>query len=311
MKDVLSWSSWTSSQIHELLEFAAHVKDNRSHFNGAMVGRSIALLFQKTSTRTRVSFEAAMTEMGGHAIAIDWRSSNFDLTDISFESKYLSRNVALIMARVKRHEDLLKIADGAEVPVVNGCCNQFHPCQSLADMLTIYRHSGSLKGITLCYVGVHNNVTNSLIEITAALGVHLVLVTPLVRDDAYVESVVNKGVAAKTLTWDKDVRHAVRHADYVYTDTWVDMELFDDPAYAKEKEERIELMRPYQLNHDLLEGSSAKVMHDMPIHAGYEISKELVLDPRSIIFDQAENRLDAQKALIVRLLDGSFERLIS
>ena len=311
MKDVLSWSSWTSSQIHELLEFAAHVKDNRSHFNGAMVGRSIALLFQKTSTRTRVSFEAAMTEMGGHAIAIDWRSSNFDLTDISFESRYLSRNVALIMARVKRHEDLLKIADGAEVPVVNGCCNQFHPCQSLADMLTIYRHSGSLKGITLCYVGVHNNVTNSLIEITAALGVHLVLVTPLVRDDAYVESVVNKGVAAKTLTWDKDVRHAVRHADYVYTDTWVDMELFDDPAYAKEKEERIELMRPYQLNHDLLEGSSAKVMHDMPIHAGYEISKELVLDPRSIIFDQAENRLDAQKALILRLLDGSFERLIS
>jgi ornithine carbamoyltransferase len=304
MKDVLSWSGWTSSQIHELLEFAAHVKDNRSHFNGAMVGRSIALLFQKTSTRTRVSFEAAMTEMGGHAIAIDWRSSNFDLTDISFESRYLSRNVALIMARVKRHEDLLKIADGSEVPVVNGCCNQFHPCQSLADMLTIYRHSGSLKGITLCYVGVHNNVTNSLIEITAALGVHLVLVTPLVRDDAYVESVVNKGVAAKTLTWEKDVRHAVRHADYVYTDTWVDMELFDDTAYAEEKEERIELMRPYQLNRDLLEGSSAKVMHDMPIHAGYEISKELVLDPRSIIFDQAENRLDAQKALIVRLLDG-------
>ncbi len=311
MKDVLSWSSWASPQIYELLEFAAHVKDNRSHFNGAMVGRSIALLFQKTSTRTRVSFEAAMTEMGGHAIAIDWRSSNFDLTDISFESRYLSRNVALIMARVKRHEDLLKIADGSEVPVVNGCCNQFHPCQSLADMLTIYRHSGSLKGITLCYVGVHNNVTNSLIEITAALGVHLVLVTPLVRDDAYVESVVNKGVAAKTLTWEKDVRHAVRHADYVYTDTWVDMELFDDPAYAEEKEERIELMRPYQLNRDLLEGSSAKVMHDMPIHAGYEISKELVLDPRSIIFDQAENRLDAQKALILRLLDGSFERLIS
>lgn len=306
MKDALSWANWTSAQLNELLDFAAYVKDNRSCFNGAMLGRSIALLFQKTSTRTRVSFEAAMTEMGGHAIAIDWRASNFELTDISFESKYLSRNVALIMARVRKHEDLLKIADGAEVPVVNGCCNQFHPCQSLADMLTIYRDAGSLKGITLCYVGVHNNVTNSLIEITAALGVHLVLVTPLVRDDAYVETVVNRGTTAKTLTWEKDVRHAVRHADYVYTDTWVDMELFEDPDYAQEKEERMEVMRPYQLNHDLLRGSRAKVMHDMPIHAGYEISRELVVDTRSIIFDQAENRLDAQKAMIIKLLDNNF-----
>jgi ornithine carbamoyltransferase len=303
MRDVLSWAQWNSGQIRELLEFSAYVKENRTYYNGAMLGRSIALLFQKTSTRTRVSFEAAMTEMGGHAIYIDWRSSNFELSDITFESKYLSRNVALIMARVKRHEDLLKIADGAEVPVINGCCNQFHPCQSLADMLTIYRDAGSLKGITLCYVGVHNNVTNSLIEITAALGVHLVLVTPLVRDDAYLERVVAKGVSAKTLSWEKDVKHAVRNADYVYTDTWVDMELFNDPSYEKEKEERIELMRPYQLNHELLEGSRAKVMHDMPIHAGYEISRELVLDRRSIIFEQAENRLDAQKAMLIQLLD--------
>jgi ornithine carbamoyltransferase len=267
-----------------------------------MLGRSIAMLFQKTSTRTRVSFEAAMTEMSGHAIYIDWMTSNFELTEIPLESRYLSRNVSLIVARMKRHEDLLAIAEGSEMPVVNGCCNLFHPCQSLADMMTIALDAGTLKNRTLCYVGVHNNVVNSLIEATAALGVQLVLVTPLVNDGAYIDEVVARGLERKTLSWDKDVKHAVNNSDYVYTDTWVDMEFFHDPAFAKQKEERLELMLPYQLNHDLLKSSKAKVMHDMPIHPGFEISRELVDDSRSIIFNQAENRLDAQKAVIISLL---------
>ena len=302
MRDLLSWQGWSDAQIQELVDFGLYVKANRTYYNGAMLGRSIAMLFQKTSTRTRVSFEAAMTEMGGHAIYIDWMSSNFELTEIPFESRYLSRNVSLILARMKKHEDLLAIAEGSEMPVVNGCCNLFHPCQSMADMMTIALDAGTLKDRTLCYVGVHNNVVNSLIEATAALGVNLVLVTPLVNEGAYIEEVVNRGISRKTLTWEKDIKHAVAHADYVYTDTWVDMEFFNDPAFAKQKQERLELMLPYQLNHELLKGSKAKVMHDMPIHAGYEISRELVDDPRSIIFNQAENRLDAQKAVIISLL---------
>jgi len=301
MRDLLSWQGWSNAQIQELVDFGLYVKANRTYYNGAMLGRSIAMLFQKTSTRTRVSFEAAMTEMGGHAIYIDWMSSNFELTDISMESRYLSRNVSLILARMKKHEDLLAIAEGSEMPVVNGCCNLYHPCQSLADMMTIALDAGTLKGRTLCYVGVHNNVVNSLIETTAALGVNLVLVTPLVNEGAYIEEVINRGIANKTLTWEKDLKHAVAHADYVYTDTWLDMEFFNDPAFAQQKQERLELMLPYQLNHELLKGSKAKVMHDMPIHAGYEISRELVDDPRSIIFNQAENRLDAQKAVIISL----------
>ena len=303
MRDLLSWGNWSNDEIRALLEFAVYVKAHRTYYNGAMLGRSLAMLFQKTSTRTRVSFEAAMTEMSGHAIYIDWMSSNFELTEIPFESKYLSRNVSIIAARMKKHEDLQAIAEGSEVPVINGCCNLFHPCQSLADLLTVYLDAGSLEGVTICYVGVHNNVVNSLIEITAALGVHLVLVTPLVNEGAYLEAVVERGKAAKTLTWEKDVAHAVNHAQYVYTDTWVDMEFFHDPAFAQAKKERIELMLPYQLNHQLLQRSKAKVMHDMPIHPGYEISRELVNDPRSIIFNQAENRLDAQKAVIVSLLE--------
>lgn len=302
MRHLLSWSNWSDDDIRELLEFAVYVKGNRTFYNGAMLGRSIALLFQKTSTRTRVSFEAALTEMGGHAIYIDWMSSNFELTEISFESRYLSRNVSLIMARMKRHEDLERIAHGSEVPVINGCCNLFHPCQSLADMLTIRMDSGALEGRSLCYVGVHNNVVNSLIEITAALGVKLVLVTPLANDGAVIESVLERGRQAGTLFWERDITQAVRNVDYVYTDTWVDMEFFNDPAFAEAKRERVELMLPYQLNHGLLNELKVKVMHDMPIHPGYEITRELVEDPRSIIFQQAENRLDAQKAVIMKLL---------
>lgn len=302
MRDLLSWEGWSDGEIQELLDFALYVKANRTYYNGAMLGRSIAMLFQKTSTRTRVSFEAAMTEMGGHAIYIDWMTSNFELTEIPFESRYLSRNVSLIVARMKRHEDLIEIAQGSEMPVVNGCCNLYHPCQSLADMMTIALDAGTLKNQTLCYVGVHNNVVNSLLEVTAALGVHLVLVTPLVNDGAMIDRVVSRAKAAGTVTWEKDIKHAVNNVNYVYTDTWVDMEFFNDPAFAKQKEERLELMLPYQINHELLKGSKAKVMHDMPIHAGYEISRELVDDPRSIIFNQAENRLDAQKAVIISLL---------
>lgn len=303
MRDLLSWKNWSDADVQELLDFAVYVKKHRTYYNGAMHGRSLAMIFQKTSTRTRVSFEAAMTEMGGHAIYIDWMSSNFELTDIAFESRYLSRNVSIIVARMKKNEDLLSTADGSEMPVINGCCNLFHPCQSLADMLTIVMDAGSLKGATLCYVGVHNNVVNSLIEITAALGVHLILVTPLQNEGAYIDEVVERGVKRGTLTWEKDLTHAVNNSQYVYTDTWVDMEFFNDPSFAEQKKERIELMLPYQLNHDLLRSSRAKVMHDMPIHAGYEISRELVTDPRSIIFNQAENRLDAQKAIIIKLLD--------
>jgi ornithine carbamoyltransferase len=305
MKQLLNWEHWSNDEIRALLDFAAYLKSHRTYYNGAMLGRSIAMIFQKTSTRTRVSFEAAMTEMGGHAIYIDWATSNFELTDIAFESKYLSRNVSLIVARMKKHEELARIAEGSEVPTVNGCCNLFHPCQSLADMLTIRMDAGTVEGLTLCYVGVHNNVVNSLIEATAALGVNLVLVTPLANQGAVMESVNSRPRSGGSLSWEKDVRHAVKHADYIYTDTWVDMEFFNDPAFAEQKAQRIDLMLPYQLNHKLLEGSKAKVMHDMPIHAGYEISRELVNDPRSIIFQQAENRLDAQKAIIVKLLEGA------
>jgi ornithine carbamoyltransferase len=304
VQHLIKISDLEDSEVFELLDYAVHVKKNRVFFSGHMKGRTLAMLFQKTSTRTRVSFEAGMTEMGGHSIYLDWLASNFHLSDIDLEAEYLSRNVSIIMARLKKHEDLLLLKNGSKVPVINGCCNLYHPCQALADMLTIYMDRGKLEGTNLCYIGVHNNVVNSLIEITRACKVHLVLVTPIANENAIIQPLIDRAVKEGTLSFEKNLISAVKNCEYVYTDTWVDMEFFNDPAFADKKKERVELMMPYQINYELLKNTGAKVMHDMPIHSGYEITKDVVMGDRSIIFQQAENRLDAQKAVILKLLEN-------
>ena len=302
-KHLIDWKSWEDDEIRGLLALARRVKRQRREFQGHMQGRTLVMIFQKTSTRTRVSFEAGMTELGGHAINLDWRASNFTLGDVRSETRYLSRNAACIMARLKDHSDLLDMAAGATVPLINGCCNLYHPCQALADMLTIAEdRGGDPRGARLTYVGAYNNVVNSLVSISAALGVELTLVCPI-RDAATIDEesrgrLLGLGLLTETL----DVKAAVADADYVYTDTWIDMEYFNDPAFAEEKERRCALMLPYQLNEALLAGSEAKVMHDMPMHLGYEITEDLAEGGRSIIYDQAENRLDAQKAILLTLV---------
>ncbi|MCG9873311.1 MAG: ornithine carbamoyltransferase [Leptospiraceae bacterium] len=306
IRHLISWKDWSDSEIESLLDFAIYVKKHRVFFAGHMQGRSLAMLFQKTSTRTRVSFEAGMTELGGHAIFLDWIASNFQLSDIDFEAEYLSRNVSILMARLKKHEDLLTLLKGSKVPLINGCDNLYHPCQSLADILTIYLDIDKKpKDIKIVYIGVHNNVANSLVEITAALGIHLTLVTPIAKKDSISEQAIERAKKKKTISWENELLPAIKDADYIYTDTWVDMEFFNDPNYSGEKAARIETMMPFQINMELLKHTKAKVMHDMPIHSGYEITREVVESGRSIIFSQAENRLDAQKAIILELLEKS------
>lgn len=306
IRHLISWKDWSDSEIESLLDFAIYVKKHRVYFAGHMQGRSLAMLFQKTSTRTRVSFEAGMTELGGHAIFLDWIASNFQLSDIDFEAEYLSRNVSIIMARLKKHEDLLTLLKGSKVPLINGCDNLYHPCQSLADILTIYLDIDKKpQDIKIVYIGVHNNVANSLVEITAALGIHLTLVTPIAKKESISEQAIERAKKKKTISWENKLLPAIRDADYIYTDTWVDMEFFNDPNYSREKEARIETMMPFQINMELLKHTKAKVMHDMPIHSGFEITREVVESGRSIIFSQAENRLDAQKAIILELLEKS------
>ena len=304
VKHLIDWKDWKPEEIKEVLEFAQIIEHDRFRYQGYLQNRTLVMLFQKTSTRTRVSFEAGITELGGHAIFLDWMNTNFGLSKISHETHYLSRNVDLILARMKNHEDLLEMKSASTVPLINGCCNFYHPCQAMADILTIAtdRKKLALKGAKLTYIGVHNNVVNSLMSVSVALGVELTLVCPISEPASVDHSVKNILISNNLLTETLDIQAAVNFADYVYTDTWIDMEFFKDPKYSKMKEERIQKMLPYQINKELMKNSKAKIMHDMPIHPGYEISEDMVEDPRSIIFIQAANRLIAQKAIMIHLL---------
>ena len=301
MRHLPNLKELTSNEIEDILTRAARIKSNPDDYRTLLSHKTLAMLFQKTSTRTRVSFEAGMTELGGHAIYIDWTTSNFVLSSIEHEAAYLSRNVSCIMARLMRYSDLEKIMSVSNVPVINGCCEKFHPCQALTDLLTISEHhEGKLTDAHLVYVGVQNNVSNSLVVICDKLGVNLTLATPESNDngesrDADVQEIMKKSAKVHQVT---DPVEAIRNADFVYTDTWVDMQHFNNQDFADEKAARVKNMMPWQINRELLAGSHCKIMHDMPIHEGYEITAEMVQDPRSIIFDQAENRMHAQKGLL-------------
>lgn len=285
-----------------MVDLAIEVKHDPMKYAKCFENKSSALIFQKTSTRTRVAFEVAATQLGGHGLFIDWRTTNFTLADIADEIQYLSRNVDMIMARLLCDTDLLKMANASRVPIINGCDEKYHPSQALADLITIKEKKGKLGGAKLVYIGVHNNVTNSLIEGCSKTGVKLTTVTPIfneaARDDQLLEDAKKTGLWQSTL----DVKKAVADADFVYTDTWIDMEFFSDPKFASEKDKRINLMMPYQINAELLKGIDAYIMHDMPIHRGYEISPDIIEDPKSVIYQQAENRLYAAKAIMLTLM---------
>jgi len=287
----------------EIIDEAIEVKHNPEKYRTTLNGKSLAMIFQKTSTRTRVSFEVAMTQLGGHALYIDWRTTNFALADVSDETRYLSRNVDCIMARLMKNADLQAMAKASHVPVINGCDEKYHPSQAIADLMTMKERKGTLKGVKIVYIGAHNNVCNSLIEGCTKTGVKITTVTPIFnepsRDEELLENARKTGLYETTL----DVKEAVKHADFAYTDTWVDMEFFQDPKYAAEKEKRIKLMMPYQINKELMKKSNAYIMHDMPIHRGYEISLDVIESPKSIIYEQSENRLYSAKAILLKLLE--------
>lgn len=299
---LINFKDLTGQQLMEIIDGAIDVKHNPEKYRKALDGASLAMIFQKTSTRTRVSFEVAMTQLGGHALYIDWRTTNFTIADVYDETQYLSRNVDCIMARLKKNADLQVMAEASRVPVINGCDEKYHPSQAIADLMTMKEKKGALKGLKLVYVGIHNNVCNSLIEGCTKTGVKIITVTPIFnepsRDEELLEDARKTGLYETTL----DVRQAVKDADFVYTDTWVDMEFFLDPKYLVEKEKRVKLMMPYQINKELLKESNAYVMHDMPIHRGYEISQDVIESPESIIYEQSENRLYSAKAILLKLL---------
>jgi len=300
---LINFKELSSQQLMEIIDKGIEVKRNPEKYKDALAGKSLAMIFQKTSTRTRVSFEVAMTQLGGHALYIDWRTTNFTLADVYDETQYLSRNVDCIMARLLRNADLQTMTKASHVPIINGCDEKYHPSQAIADLLTMKEKKGKLRGLKLVYIGIHNNVCNSLIEGCTKTGVKITTVTPIFnepsRDDELLENAKKTGLWETTL----DVKKAVEDADFVYTDTWVDMEFFLDQKYSAEKEKRVKTMMPYQINSELLKNSDAYIMHDMPIHRGYEISADMIESPKSIIYEQSENRLYSAKAIVLKLLE--------
>jgi len=299
---LINFKELSGRQLTEIVDKGFEIKRDPSKYRRSLDGKSLALIFQKTSTRTRVSFEVAMTQLGGHGLFIDWRTTNFALAEIGDETQYLSRNVDCIMARLLKNADLERMAGNSRVPVINGCDEKYHPSQAVADLITVKEKKGKLKGVNLVYIGIHNNVCNSLVEGCTKTGVRIKTVTPIFNEPARDEELLEE--AKRTGLWETtlDMKAAVKDADFVYTDTWVDMEFFSDPKFAAEKEKRVKLMMPYQLNEESLKGSSAFVMHDMPIHRGYEITAEVIGSPRSVIYEQSENRLYSAKGILLKLL---------
>ena len=299
-------NDYSSEDLIRILDLARTIKTSPEQYRDLLIGQSLALLFQKTSTRTRVSFEVAMTQLGGHALFVDWAASNFVLTELDYEIEYLSRNVEGIMARLLSQDDIATMCRVSQVPVINGCCDQFHPCQGLTDVLTMTEHSSKdVSDIHLVYTGVQNNVSNSLATLADKLSFRLSLATPPPTDTHPASTQIQSLIArSPQVKWVADPNDVIEDADFVYTDTWINMEHFNAPNRASENEALVEEMLTYQLNESLVGDLDLRIMHDMPIHNHFEITPGLVRDPRSIIFEQAANRLHAQKGLLAYLMGG-------
>jgi ornithine carbamoyltransferase len=308
-KHFLAVSDLDGRELRRLLDAAVSLKRARVERQPhcLLPGRTLALLFQKPSLRTRVSFEVGMEELGGRAkylspaeVGLGERESVADV------ARVLSRYVDVMVARTFVHEDVEVLAQHASVPVINGLSDLLHPCQCLADLLTIRERLGRLEGVVVAYVGDGNNVANSLVEAAPRAGLRLRVATPpgYEPDAAIWQQAEGLAAAEGTeLRWTADPASAVEGADVVYTDAWFSM------GEEAERELRQPIFEPYQVNARLMRGArpGALVMHCLPAHRGQEITDDVLDGEHSVVLDQAENRLHAQKALLCALLDAVVE----
>lgn len=302
VKHILSLKELSGQDILKIIINGIDIKSNPERYYNSLERKGLLLLFQKTSTRTSLSYQSAINQLGGYAVTLDWNASNFSISPIRYEISYASRNCDVIMARLLKHSDLVELAKYSRVPVINGCCEKYHPSQALADLMTIYEMKGTFDGVTLTYVGVHNNVANSLVAGCMKVGVRLNLVTPLINEESWDQELMEEAYASGYITQMNTLAEAAAQSDFVYTDTWIDMQYFNDPSYKDERDRRIKLMSDFQVGKKNLGGKTPYLMHDMPIHPGFEIEEELIESEKSIIYQQAENRMHVEKALLLYLL---------
>ncbi|HHX64619.1 MAG TPA: ornithine carbamoyltransferase [Chloroflexi bacterium] len=303
--DFLSLAEFSPDELQALLDLAVSLKREWAEGGNAprLAGKTLGMIFMKPSLRTRVSFDVGMTQLGGRAIYLGPDEVGLGKREsVADVARVLSRYVDGIMARVFAHDDVVQLARWASVPVINGLSEYNHPCQGLTDLLTIYEKRGRLKGIRLAYIGDGNNVLHSLLLGGALTGMQVVAATPEGYEPlpAVVEQA--RQIAADTGACIELVREpavAARGADVLYTDTWVSM------GQEAEAQERHRVFQNYQINEALLTHAApdAGVMHDLPAYRGKEITDEMADGPRSWLFDQAENRLHAQKAILLHVFE--------
>ena len=301
-KDLLAIQDLSTKEILNILDLAGQIKADSGRYASSLKGRSIGLIFQKPSNRTRVSFEIGMFQMGGHSIYLG--SSEIGMggrESVKDVACVLSRYLSGIVARTYKHGVVQELAKHASIPIINGLSDLAHPCQALGDMFTIKERFKSFKGITLAYIGDGNNVLNSLMVAAAKLGIGMKVATPVDYAPDRLMVKLAKSLALKSgsrLEISNDPKSAAKDADILYTDVWVSM------GQEKEAAKRIKAFSDYQLNDSLIKKAKTMcvVMHCLPAHRGQEITDSVMDSNHSIVYDQAENRMHVQKAILLKLL---------
>lgn len=299
-KDFLSISDLTPDELDGLIKRAEILKEERRRgvIREDLKGKALAMIFEKVSTRTRISFEVGMAEMGGTPLFLNPRDTQLGRgEEIRDTARVMSRYVAGVMIRANHHETLEEFARFSSVPVINGLSDREHPCQVLADLMTIKERFGQLTGRKVAWIGDGNNVCNSWIFAASLTGIDLRIATPNVYRPSEAILAAARSLGAKILLTESP-KEAVRNADVLYTDVWISM------GDEKERASRMEKFAGYSITRDILNLASpqAIVMHCLPAHRGEEIADEVIESPQSVVWDQAENRLHAQKALLLNLL---------
>jgi ornithine carbamoyltransferase len=297
---LLSISDLSYADIINLLDTASDLKEKRARGKTCdkLKSKTLAMLFEKSSTRTRLSFEVAMTDLGGHAIYLNYKDVQLGRGEsVADTARVMSRYVHAIMGRVYKHETLVELSENSTVPVINGLSDLEHPCQLLADLLTIREYKGKFKGQNFVWIGDGNNVCNSAMLACALTGMKMTVACPR-GYEPNAEILEKARILGGTINVTSDPIKAAKNSDILSTDVWVSMG--DEEEYDR----RLRDFKPYQINSKLLEQAKHDVMvlHCLPAHRGEEITAEVVEGPNSAIFDQAENRLHVQKALLLKLL---------
>lgn len=303
-KDLISIKDLSRKEIEDIFSLAQDLKKNKGKYSQILKGRTLALIFQKPSNRTRVSFAVGIFELGGQSIYLSPEELNLGKREsVKDVAKTLSRYVSAIVLRTFEHKNVLELAQYSDVPVINGLSDLSHPCQGLADVFTIKEKFGRLKGLNLAYVGDGNNVTHSLLYCASKVGLNINCASPdkFDPDPGVVrEAKAFASLSAARIQLFRQAPEACKNADVIYTDVWTSM------GQEKEAQKRRKIFKSFQVNKKLVSFAkkNCKIMHCLPAHRGEEITDEVIDSPNSIVFDQAENRLHVQKAILLKLLGG-------